>query len=405
MTQVRPTYVVGVGGSAGALNAYKALLDATPPDTGMAFVFVFHLHPAANSQLAQILSRHTTMPVAQASEAMAIVANHVYVIPPNADLLVEHHAFKVVVPRSKRNTQIDVLFKSLAEGVGSRAIGIVLSGYGGDGSEGCRHIKAHEGTTFAQDGSAEVDGMPLSAQASGCVDFVLPPDKIPAILLRLARTRATKKAREFDPAQLLAVIGESRRLVRVTEKRDIYTQGAAADAVFFIQTGIVRLTVVAQSGHVATIAVLNAGEFCGEGCLTGQWLRLGSAVAMTNCELMRIEKKAMLQALHREPRLADMFIAYLLGRNIRYEADLVDHLFSSSEKRLARTLLLLAHFGKEGRSETIVHKISQETLAEMIGTTRSRVNVFMKKFKRLGFIEYDGGLKINPSLLTIIVHD
>ena len=211
--------------------------------------------------------------------------------------------------------------------------------------------------------------------------------------------------REFDPGQFLAVIGESGRLVRVTEKRDIYTQGASADAVFFIQTGIVRLTVVAHSGNVASIAVLNAGECCGEGCLTGQSLRLGSAVAMTNCALIRIEKKAMLQALHREPRLADMFIAYLLGRNVRYEADLVDHLFSSGEKRLARTLLLLAHFGKEGRSETIGHKISQETLAEMIGTTRSRVNVFMKKFKRLGFLEYDGGLKINPSLLTIIVHD
>ena len=336
---------------------------------------------------------------------MAILPNHVYVIPPNADLLIERHAFKVVVPRNSRNTQIDVLFRSLAEGVGAQAIGIVLSGYGGDGSQGCKHIKAHGGTTFAQDGSAAVNGMPLSAQASGCVDCVLSPGRISAALQRLARTRATRKTREFDPGQFLAVIGESRRLVRVTEKRDIYTQGASADAVFFIQTGIVRLTVVAHSGNVASIAVLNAGECCGEGCLTGQSLRLGSAVAMTNCALIRIEKKAMLQALHREHRLADMFIAYLLGRNIRYEADLVDQLFSSSEKRLARTLLLLAQVKIGGGAETIVHKISQETLAEMVGTTRSRVNLFMNKFKKLGFIEYDGGLKINPSLMTIIVHD
>ena len=156
---------------------------------------------------------------------------------------------------------------------------------------------------------------------------------------------------------------------------------------------------------LSCVHILNSGQFCGEGCLTGQPLRLGSATAMTECELMGIDKKAMLLALHRENRLADMFMAYLLGRNIRYEADLVDQLFSSSEKRLARTLLLLSHFGKEGRPETIVHKISQETLAEMIGTTRSRVNFFMNKFKQLGFIEYNGGLKINPSLLTIIVHD
>lgn len=193
--------------------------------------------------------------------------------------------------------------------------------------------------------------------------------------------------------------------MRVPEKRRIYAQGAVADAVFYIQKGTVRLTVVSTSGKEATIGILNPGDFCGEGCLTGQPLRLGSATAMTNCELMRIDKKAMLLALHRESGFADMFIAYVLGRNIRYEADLVDQLFSSSEKRLARTLLLLAHFGKEGAPETIAHKVSQETLAEMIGTTRSRVNFFMNKFKKLGFIEYNGGLKINPSLMTIIVHD
>ena len=179
MGTLHPNFIVGIGGSAGALNAYKALLDALPSNTGMAFVIVSHIHPTANSQLAQILSRHTKMPVMVASTAMPIRANHVYVIPPNADLLIESYTFKVVSPRTRRNEQIDLFFISLAEAMGARAIGIILSGYDGDGTEGCKHIKAKGGTTFAQDMSAEVDGMPLSAQASGCIDFVLPPDKIP----------------------------------------------------------------------------------------------------------------------------------------------------------------------------------------------------------------------------------
>ena len=188
MKKVAPNFIVGIGGSAGALNAYKALLDALPPDTGMAFVIVSHIMPTANSQLAQILSKHTKMSVLVASKSMPIRVNHVYVIPPNADLLIENlsdrSAFKVVSPRTKRNEQVDLLFISLAEAIGARAIGIILSGYGDDGTEGCKHIKAKGGTTFAQDMSAEVNGMPLSAQASGFVDFVLPPDKIPDELLR-----------------------------------------------------------------------------------------------------------------------------------------------------------------------------------------------------------------------------
>ncbi|MDQ3266166.1 MAG: chemotaxis protein CheB [Myxococcota bacterium] len=181
-----PTLIVGIGGSAGGLNAYKALLDALPSNTSMAFVIVAHLYPSANSQLAEILARHTKMPVMVASTAMPVRADHVYVIPPDADLLIEKFAFKVLSPRSKRNVQVDLLFTSLAEAMGVRAIGIVLSGYDGDGSEGCRHIKAKGGTTFAQDMSAEVSHMPLSAQASGHVDFVLPPDKISDELQRLA---------------------------------------------------------------------------------------------------------------------------------------------------------------------------------------------------------------------------
>jgi len=194
MGTLHPNFIVGIGGSAGGLNAYKALLDALPSNTGMAFVIVAHMFPSASSQLARILSHHTKMTVMLASTAMPIRANHVYVCPPNADLLIESYTFKVVSPRTKRNAQIDLFFASLAEAMGARAIGIILSGYNGDGTEGCRHIKSKGGTTFAQDMSAEVKGMPLSAQASGCVDFVLPPDKIPDELQRLVSTSINKGA-------------------------------------------------------------------------------------------------------------------------------------------------------------------------------------------------------------------
>ena len=186
MEALHPTLIVAIGGSAGALSAYKALLKAMPLNTGMAFVIISHMNPTANSQLALILSRFTKMPVKIASEKMTILANHVYVIPPDADLLIENYRFKVISPRSGRNKQIDVFFISLAEAMGERAIGIVLSGYDGDGSEGCKHIKAHGGKIFAQDKSAEIDQMPLSAQASGCVDFILPLNKVPEKLKSLA---------------------------------------------------------------------------------------------------------------------------------------------------------------------------------------------------------------------------
>ena len=168
-----------------------------------------------------------------------------------------------------------------------------------------------------------------------------------------------------------------------------------------------RLTVVSEIGKEATLGILSEGDFFGEGGLAGQPLRMGSATAMTDCELMRIDKKAMMLALHREHTFSDLFVAYLLARNIRYEADLVDQLFSSSEKRLARILLLLAHFGKEGVPETVIPKISQETLAEMVGTTRSRVSFFMNKFRKLGFVNYNGGsgLQVHSSLLNVVLHD
>lgn len=218
-----------------------------------------------------------------------------------------------------------------------------------------------------------------------------------------------KRNREFDAQTFLATIGVGRKLVAIPEKQAIFTQGDAADAVFYIQKGKVRLSVVSKIGKEATIGILSDGNFFGEGALAGQLVRMGSAAAMTDCELLRIDKKAMMDALHREHEFSDIFVAYLLARNIRYEEDLVDQLFNSSEKRLARVLLLLAHFGKEGIPETVVPRISQETLAEMVGTTRSRVSFFMNRFRKLGFIHYaggtEGGLQVHSSLLNVVLND
>ena len=185
MKTSNPSFVVGIGASAGGLNAYKSFFDALPSNTGMAFVVISHIHPAAHSQLAEILSRHTKMTVVLAASGMKIRANQVYVIPGDADLLLENGILNVVSPRTRRNAQVDIFFTSLATAMGERAVGIVFSGYDGDGAAGCKRIKAAGGTTFAQDISAEVSGMPLSARVMGCVDFVLPPDKIPAELDKL----------------------------------------------------------------------------------------------------------------------------------------------------------------------------------------------------------------------------
>ena len=222
-----------------------------------------------------------------------------------------------------------------------------------------------------------------------------------------APTARAKHGSHFDPKKFLATMGAGRTAVGFSKKQTILSQGDAADAVFYIQEGKVRLTVVSDAGKEATIGVLSNGDFFGEGCLAGQPLRMASATAMTDCDLLRINKKTMMEALHREHALSDMFVAYLLGRNIRYEEDLVDQLFNSSEKRLARILLLLAHFGKEGVPQTVIPKISQETLAEMVGTTRSRVSFFMNRFRKMGFVEYDGGsgLQVHSSLLNIVLHD
>jgi CRP-like cAMP-binding protein len=189
------------------------------------------------------------------------------------------------------------------------------------------------------------------------------------------------------------------------KKQSVFVQGDSADAVFYIQKGKVRLSVVSRNGKEATIGLLSERDFFGEGCLAGQPLRMCSATAMTDCTVTRIEKKSMMEVIHLQRAFSDMFVAYLLTRNIRYEEDLVDQLFNSSEKRLARILLLLANFGKDGKPEVAIPRISQETLAEMVGTTRSRVNLFMNRFRKLGFVRYNGVLEVYPSLLNVVLHD
>ena len=209
----------------------------------------------------------------------------------------------------------------------------------------------------------------------------------------------------FDPHTFLAKVGAGRTLVACRAQRPIFAQGEAADAVFYLQEGQVKLTVVSEQGKEAVIALLEAQAFFGEGCLAGQPVRMATATAITDCALMRIAKPAMIGVLHAEPAFSELFMAYLLSRNGRIEADLIDHLFNSSEKRLARVLLLLAHFGKEGKTEPVIPQISQETLAEMIGTTRSRVNFFLNKFRKLGFIDYNGGMHVHSALLNVVLYD
>jgi CRP-like cAMP-binding protein len=211
---------------------------------------------------------------------------------------------------------------------------------------------------------------------------------------------------QFNPKTFLEKAGVGRNLVELKKNQVLFSQGDAADAVFYIEKGNIKLSVVSQRGREATVAILESGNFVGESCIAAsERVRMVTATALTRATLMRIERQEMIRVLREEHAFADVFVSVLLERNVRIQADLVDQLFNSSEKRLARVLLLLAHFGKEGKPENVIPKISQEVLAEMIGTTRSRVNFFMNRFRKLGFIEYNGGLEVHSSLLNVILHD
>jgi CRP/FNR family cyclic AMP-dependent transcriptional regulator len=220
---------------------------------------------------------------------------------------------------------------------------------------------------------------------------------------------AIKRRPKFNPKSFLAKVGEGRSIGKYRKDQIVFSQGEPADAVFYLQKGKVKVTVVSEQGKEAVVAILGTDEFFGEGCLAGQAQRMATVATMTDSVIVRLEKAAIVRVIHQEPAFSEMFIAHLLGRTIRVEADLVDQLFNSSEKRLARVLLLLANFGKEGKPEPIIAKISQETLAEMIGTTRSRVSFFMNKFRKLGLIDYDGGIdggiEVHSSLLNVVLHE
>jgi CRP/FNR family cyclic AMP-dependent transcriptional regulator len=221
----------------------------------------------------------------------------------------------------------------------------------------------------------------------------------------MARKASRKAASGFDHGVFLAKVGKAKTVRDYRPKQVVFAQGDPADAVFYVQSGKVKLTVLSTHGKQAVIALLEEGDFFGEGCLASQPLRMSTANAMQPSAIVRVDKQAMVGLLRREPEFAALFIAYLLSRNVRIEEDLVDQLFNSSEKRLARLLLLLAHFGKESKPEPVLPKVSQETLAAMIGTTRSRVSYFMNRFRKMGFIHYNGGLNVHSALLTVVLRD
>jgi CRP/FNR family transcriptional regulator, cyclic AMP receptor protein len=226
---------------------------------------------------------------------------------------------------------------------------------------------------------------------------IVAPKKVP---------RGPRKKDGFDPQVFLAMAGDGHSMTIYHERQPVFAQGDPADALFYIHKGKIKISVVSDQGKEAVVAILAHGHFFGEGCLVGQTHRMAAATAMTECTIAKLEKPVVVKVLQDEPAFSELFIAYLLARNVRMESDLVDQLFNSSEKRLARLLLLLANFGKEGKPEPMLAKISQETLADMIGTTRSRVSFFMNKFRRLGFIDYNGGgLYVNSSLLNVVLHD
>jgi CRP/FNR family cyclic AMP-dependent transcriptional regulator len=241
----------------------------------------------------------------------------------------------------------------------------------------------------------------------------MPKQRSKALPVEMPRARGiviprtpVRSIRRFDPSAFLSQAGLGRTIIDLKKGQTIFSQGDPGDSIFYIQSGQVKLSVISSAGKEATIALLSAKDFLGEECVAnGQPVRLATAVALAEGAVLQIDKHEMISALHEHHALSDIFVSYLLSRNIRVQEDLVDQLFNSSEKRLARALLLLAQFGKEGAPDTVIPKISQETLAEMVGTTRSRINFFMNRFRKLGFIEYNGKLTVHPSLLGIVLHD
>ena len=283
-----------------------------------------------------------------------------------------------------------------------------------------RHRSRHTPIIFVTGAHDDLGSM-FRGYEVGAVDYIVKPlipevlkSKISVFINLYAKNAALvkeiaehepKQTTHFDAQAFLAKVAEGQSISAYRKKQVVFAQGDLADSISYIQKGQIKLTVVSEHGKQAVVAVLGAGDFLGEGCLAGQLLRMTTATAITESSVIKVEKSAMIRTLYQEPSLAELFMSYLLARNIRIEEDLVDQILNSSEKRLARVLLLLAGLGKEGKPEAVIPKISQEALAEMIGTTRPRVNFFMNKFKKLGFIEFKEGLRVHSSLINVVLHD
>jgi CRP-like cAMP-binding protein len=402
MDKARPNFIVGIGGSAGGLSAYKALLGALPSTLGMAFVVVSHIDPDAQSQLVQILSRHTKMPVLLASMSMPILRNHVYVIPPNSDLLIERHSFKVVSPRSRRNSQVDVFFASLAEAVGTRAIGIILSGYHGDGTAGCKRIKAKGGTTFAQDKSAEVSGMPLSAQASGCIDFVLPPNKIPDQLARLVAASKKKEAKAdtfptstFEQNYLLGALPVEVQdrvfprleLTPMPLGKVLYEPGDTLRYVYFPTDSIVSLLFEMDNGETSEIAVVGNDGLIGISLFMGGESTPSRAVVQSAGRAYRLPGQLLKNEFNRHSKMMLLLLRYTQALMTQMTQTAACNLHHSIDQRLCRSLLLRLDRLSNDNKLTL----TQDQLANVLGVRREGVTEAAGKLLRLGVIKYARG--------------
>ena len=401
METLMPNFVVGLAGAAGSLNAYKAFFEKLPSETGMAFVVISQVNPTANSELALILSRHTKMRVSVASTAMPIRRNQVYVIPSNADLHVEGNAFKVITPRKKKSFGVDLFLISLAEAMGPGAIAIILSGYGRDGTEGCRQIKMKGGTTFAQDASAEVDGMPASAQASGCVDFFLPVDKIPDELKRLVKVgkdiRATAEAFETSsPEQnhLLASFPDTVKsrlfpeleLTSLPVGKALYDSGEILRDVYFPATSLVSLLYVMGNGQSSEIAVVGNDGLIGVALFMGGESTSSSAVVQIAGYAYRLSGQRLKDEFNLHGTMMLSLLRYTQALITQMTQTAACNLHHSIEQRLCRCLLLRLDLLP---SDKVV--ITQEMLAFVLGVRREGVTEAAGRLLKRGVIEYVRG--------------
>lgn len=410
MITPRPSFIVGIGGSAGALNAYKALLDALPSNTSMAFVIISHMGPTAHRQLAGILSRHTKMPVLVASRAMPIQRNHVYVIPADADVLIEDYTFNVVSPRTSRNRQIDLLFISIADSVGARGIGIILSGYGGDGTEGCKHIKAQGGSTFAQDRSSEVGGMPRSAQLSGSIDFVLPPHKMPGEILRVARTAKSKRLKRSlregaeayglgtsKPQQnhLLAALPTDVQvrlyphleLTPLPLGKVLYEPGDIMRHVYFPIDSIVSLLYEMENGDSSEISVVGNEGLIGISLFMGGDSTPSRAVVQNAGCAYRLAVQRFKNEFARHSEMMLLLLRYTQSLITQMTQTAACNRHHSIDQRLCRWLLLSLD-----RLPSNELAMTQELIANMLGVRREGVTEAASNLQKADVIEYSRGM-------------